>query len=81
MEQDSGKVSTGVLLRNLHTTLFDDDQLKSDLYRPTFDTTRVKYLIEKAIEEYNKTHAWIKLPLYRVIISVLCLNNVIIFQS
>nr|XP_006816782.1 PREDICTED: dynein heavy chain 17, axonemal-like [Saccoglossus kowalevskii] len=68
VEQDSGIVMAG--RPSTGNSVAEDD--KTDQYRPVWVESKLRYLVEHALEEYNKTHPRIKLALYRETLQRVC---------
>ena len=64
IEQDSGIVTAGNILGNQKNV--DPNEIQTNMMKPVHDVVKVRSLVERAVEEYNKTHPRIKLTLYRV---------------
>ena len=58
-------MTAGNIFGNVNNSL-SEDEVKTDLYRPTYEVAKVKALMEHGVEEYNKSQPRIKLALYRV---------------
>ncbi|XP_023931015.1 dynein beta chain, ciliary-like [Lingula anatina] len=69
IEQDSGMVTAGNIIQRSDVT---PEQSKTDMYVSSTDEKRLKYLLERGVEEYNKAYPRIKLPLYRTVIEQVC---------
>ena len=58
-------VTAGNFLGHSNTEITEEES-KTDLYKATFDLHHTRALLLHGVEEYNKTHPRIKLPLYKV---------------
>ncbi|XP_064650622.1 uncharacterized protein LOC135502065 isoform X3 [Lineus longissimus] len=66
-QEDSGIVTAGNWRLNL-----DDQENKTDLYKPVKNIHEMRALITEAVEEYNKGMPKIKLSLYKSTIEYVC---------
>ena len=57
-------VTAGNVVGNLKNV--DPNEVRTDMMRPVYDIVKLRTLLERGVEEYNKTHPRIKLALYRV---------------
>ncbi|XP_033641711.1 dynein beta chain, flagellar outer arm-like [Asterias rubens] len=71
VQQDSGIVTAGgYRTTSTGSSIGEDDP--TDQYRPCEDVDSVRVLLQDAVEEYNKSHAKIKLALYRETLQRVC---------
>ena len=63
IEQDSGIVTVA---NDAGNSQKNTSEVQTNLVKPIHDVAKVRSLVERAVEEYNKTHPRIKLSLYRV---------------
>ncbi len=69
VEQDSGLVTAGNSLGNPPAggRVPGKGVFQTDLFQPVYDIRSIQTLLERAVEEYNKTHPRIKLAPYKVL--------------
>ena len=65
IEHDSGLVTAGHSHANNNSNEADEDT-KTDLFQACYEVERMRNMVNHGIEEYNKTHPRIHLPLYQV---------------
>ena len=58
-------MTAGQVVQTANSNMSEED-LKTDLYKPQYNISGLRRLVDHGVEEYNKTQPRIKLALYRV---------------